>query len=121
MSQKFYAHQNVFHQEPVIWYIYIFTREPWLRAGLTIWFLLLLQKTFIPIYTWKCSQTQIYTWNGSQIQIYARKHIKYKQTADCKLAAESKQTADAKFWQCYQNRIYVKLTQVIEMGKVELG
>ena len=69
----------------------------------------------------KCSQTQIYTWNGSQIQIYARKHIKYKQKADCKLAAESKQTADAKFWQCYQNRIYVKLTQVIEMGKVELG
>ena len=34
---------------------------------------------------------------GSQIQIHARKHIKYKQTADCKLAAESKQTADAKF------------------------
>ena len=28
----------------------IFTREPWLRAGLTIRFLLLCQKTFIPIY-----------------------------------------------------------------------
>ena len=74
---------------------------------------LLSSETFIPISPWKCSQTQIYTWDGSLIQIYRQKHIKCKQTADCKQTAES-------------NHIFLSFLkyytlEICDMGKAGFG